>query len=298
MVTVKQWAAWSHALSTPEAWSAWALDVYQKPATSSNLSLCQEGSTADLNLSTIPASYRRHASQATKMALATTLPLMADYAIDYVIFASQHGEAQRSIGLLTDIVANTLLSPVAFTHSVHNIAVGLLAIIQRLQINTTAIAAGVHTFTMAMIEAMAWLQQNPGKTVLLTMYDDEVPHLYKAFCPQQALPYVVTLLLTTRPYFDADSSKHSLTQSNPGETCFTPTKNSLRRAEKHLRAAIIENSSAEPNQNETCFAPLQSTWHQQAPEALQFLAWLLSTHEPALVQPFMHQAIRWTEQDS
>ena len=39
----------------------------------------------------------------------------------------------------------------------------------------TSIAAGDNTFLMAMVEAITWMQLNPGKNVLLVMFDEHIP---------------------------------------------------------------------------------------------------------------------------
>jgi len=219
-LVVKQWSAWSPHLHNHDDWLSWAraTPMAMQPA----LDETQVMAARDTIRRTLPLPLRRHTSPTTQMVLATCAPLVTKQPIDYVLFCSQHGELQRSMQLLNDIATQTLLSPADFTHSVHNIAVGLLAIWQYLTVNTQSIAAGAQTFMMGMIDAMAWLQLHPGKTVLLAMYDDVIPVPYQSLVYTPHAPYVLALLLTTGTKDTASCLLPQLTSTTPKMASLLP----------------------------------------------------------------------------
>ncbi|WP_413282779.1 beta-ketoacyl synthase chain length factor [Vibrio sp. MA40-2] len=93
----------------------------------------------------------------------------------YLVFATQHGELQRTLKLLYSVAEQTELSPTQFAQSVHSTAPGLLTIANEKQVPFTTICAGDETFCMAMIEAIAHLRNNHQSEVCVIFADDKVP---------------------------------------------------------------------------------------------------------------------------
>lgn len=149
-----------------------------------------------LNTTSIPSGIKRRCSHLSKMALEVSNQMLTSHAIDYAVFCSQHGELERTVGLLRDIADETILSPMSFAQSVHNTAAGLFSVIHKLSQNITSIAAGANTFFMGIIDAATWLELNPGKTVLLTIFDQHIPDAYASLNIQSDYEYAVSLLLT------------------------------------------------------------------------------------------------------
>ncbi|WP_119344559.1 beta-ketoacyl synthase chain length factor [Facilibium subflavum] len=153
-----------------------------------------------LNLACVPAIFKRRASLATKLALETALGITLQQQPEYTIFASQHGEVERLIALLAQIANKETLSPMHFSQAVHNTASGLFSIIKKLDSNISSIAAGEQTFQMAILDALAYLQLNPQKQVLLTMFDEVLPAFYQTYMTYpHACPFALTLLLGKEP---------------------------------------------------------------------------------------------------
>lgn len=147
---------------------------------------------------TIPVTLKRRCSHLIKIALETANKAAGSNQIDYAIFCSQHGELNSTIDLLSDICQRTTLSPTKFSQSVHNTVAGLFCIIHQLHIDTISIAAHCNTFLMGMLEAFTWLKLNPGKTVLLAMFDGHPPEEYKKLKVAATTEYAIAMLLTDK----------------------------------------------------------------------------------------------------
>ena len=106
------------------------------------------------------------------------------------IFASRHGELNRTITLLEDIIDGQSISPIGFSQSVHNTASGIFGILTDNKTSTTSIAAGVETFSQALIEAYAQLKQD-STPLLIVFADDPVPPIYDEYTDELELPLAI-----------------------------------------------------------------------------------------------------------
>ncbi len=167
---IKQWTATSPGLVTQSDWLEWAKTSMQWPKEAEKLPV-------DL----IPAMMRRRMSTLSKLAIQTALSLSQLHPIDYIVFASRHGELTRTVSLLEDILQAEDASPMAFSQSVHNTASGLFTIISRLTTSVSSIAACEETFHAAIIDALAYLNQNPTHNVLVINFDEPLPNQYAQF---------------------------------------------------------------------------------------------------------------------
>lgn len=147
-----------------EAWAAIVAD----PATPG---LCRLGASAEE--SGIPASMRRRLSPFARMAIACGLNLVGPAEAD-LVFASQYGDLALAAGLLGDVVTGGLLSPAAFSLSVHNAPAGVLDIFRGSRIGHTAIAGGAESLTAGLIEAWLRLQER-GDVPVAMVFADEAP---------------------------------------------------------------------------------------------------------------------------
>lgn len=186
LVSVKNWAAWAPGLISNEDWMAWS----QNPLLPSGADKIQA--------TMIPPMIKRRCSHLSKMALEVSGRAMENHAIDYALFCSQHGEIHSSVKLLKEITDKTILSPTNFSQSVHNTSAGLFSVIYKLQQNMSSIAAGDKTFLMGTIEAVAWLKLNPGKTILLAMFDEQLPDEYQCLKIKNNLTYAMSFILSNK----------------------------------------------------------------------------------------------------
>jgi len=115
-----------------------------------------------------------------------------------LIFASRHGELNRSTELLTEIAGGELPSPMGFSLSVLNAVPGLYSIARQDTSPATAISAGEATFAMALIETASQAWRNPDATVLLVCADDPPPTIYADQVQSPSEPYAVAIRVEAR----------------------------------------------------------------------------------------------------
>lgn len=167
--TINEWTALSLGLSSSSEWQEWA-ETQRWPQ-----------APEPIKFDKIPAMMRRRMSNLTKLALQSALSLADEKDIDYIIFASRHGELHRTVDLIESIIDGDDASPIAFSQSVHNTAAGLYTIITKQPIPVTSLSAGEHTLHSALIEAACYLSDNPQHQVLLVDFDEPLPEQYQAF---------------------------------------------------------------------------------------------------------------------
>ena len=180
---IEKWAANSAGLNSDAEWQTW----------SKNLDWPQDGST---EFKAIPPMMRRRMSLQSKLAVQTALTLLKDTSIDYLVFASRHGELHRTATLIQSILEGDDASPMAFSQSVHNTAAGLTTIAAKAPIPLTSIAAGQDTFHNALIEAYLYLHQYPSHRVLVIDFDQPLPELYQEYETQHYADYALGLVIT------------------------------------------------------------------------------------------------------
>lgn len=122
----------------------------------------------------IPKSILRRSSTLTREVLALS-DFIFGSDIDFLVFATKHGELNRTQKLLQSLAHNQELSPTQFAQSVHSTAAGLLTIANSKNVSFTTICASDNTFSMAMVEAASHLSASPGSTVCLVLADEYPP---------------------------------------------------------------------------------------------------------------------------
>lgn len=167
--TVADWAAWAPGLHAREAWHAWAVAPFA-PAGDDTPALPE-----------VPAMQRRRIERLGRMAVqaawwcsqaeATGVPL---------VFASRHGDVQRSFELLEQLARGEPMSPTHFGLSVHNAIAALYSIVRGERGNYLALAAGRATAEAALVEA-AGLLADGAPEMLVVVYDASPPTVYADF---------------------------------------------------------------------------------------------------------------------
>ncbi|QSX37043.1 beta-ketoacyl synthase chain length factor [Shewanella sedimentimangrovi] len=175
------WGAWSPDCQHRDAWSAWHAQQ-ESP-----------NNEAIPALAHVPAMQRRRFSRLTRMMLEVAHQACAPDNCRSV-FASRHGELNRTIDLLQNIIGDEPLSPMGFSQSVHNTASGLFGIVHQNRAASTSIAAGTETLSQAMVEAYAQLAEDP-EPLLLVFGDDPVPPVYDEYTSEYELPLAMGLVL-------------------------------------------------------------------------------------------------------
>lgn len=135
---------------------------------------------------------RRRLSALSKMSLWTAHQCAQDLNAVRMIYASQHGEIDRTTEMLEELTSDQPLSPTAFSMSVLNASIGLYSIIRGNTAPATAIAAGTETLGYALLEAYGQLNRNPEQPVLVIYADETVPAAWQS--PALHPPHALALL--------------------------------------------------------------------------------------------------------
>lgn len=177
------WGAWSPQYQQAEDWKHW---LESAPI--------QEELPHSPKLAQVPAMQRRRYSKLTKMQLEAAFQCDAPTPCRS-IFASRHGELNRTLGLLDNLVEQEPLSPTAFSQSVHNTASGIYSILKGDQSSSTSIAASEETLLQSFIEAYGQLHQDPAPLILV-FGDEPVPEIYSQFTNETGLPVSMAFVLS------------------------------------------------------------------------------------------------------
>ncbi|KLV04066.1 3-oxoacyl-ACP synthase [Photobacterium aquae] len=180
------WQALSPGLLTKSDWQVWAANNHVWPQQ-------LDGTPANH----IPPMQRRRMSSLSKLAIQTAIELVNGSQIDFIIFSSRHGELQRTVSLLSDILSGEDASPTAFSQSVHNTAAGLYTIVTKQAVPVTSLGSGDQTLHSALIEAAAYLSENPEHRILVVDFDEPLPAPYCQFETGLYQPYALGLVLSS-----------------------------------------------------------------------------------------------------
>jgi hypothetical protein len=186
-VAIENWCAWSPGIEDESAWREWALEP-RIPARD------RKAPAIDF----VPSLQRRRCDALTRMLLHVArgcCPDATQLGAIPVVFASRHGPLGTTVSLLEDIAANKPLSPTAFSHSVHNTALGLFSIWMRNQSPSVAVAARRGVFAHGYIESLAMLQRSRSDRVLFVTADESIPEELEPIADEQHGGYAVALLL-------------------------------------------------------------------------------------------------------
>ncbi|WP_299493315.1 beta-ketoacyl synthase chain length factor [uncultured Shewanella sp.] len=212
------WGAWSPLYQEALDWQHWQAPLTAVPS-----------STRPPDLQQIPANQRRRLSPLTKIILAATFQANPP-AQCRSIFASQHGEINRTMSLLSDITNAQSLSPTSFSQSVHNTASGMFSILTKNKAASTAIAAGTESLSQAVIESYVQLHENP-EPILLVYGDEPVPSIFQRFNTQPEWPIAMAFVLSQQ-------------STNTHLAKLTIDTNYQTKTEKHLKFGEILHALA------------------------------------------------------
>ncbi|MBP1628076.1 MAG: 3-oxoacyl-ACP synthase [Holophagaceae bacterium] len=112
-----------------------------------------------------------------------------------MVFASRHGDCERTQGLMKEVAEGTPLSPAHFSVSVHNATVGLWSLLKGNRNPASSLAAGPDTFAMGLLEASMAVEQAPEQAVLYVFGEEELPEVHQAFVKDLPTRHAVAFLL-------------------------------------------------------------------------------------------------------
>lgn len=151
--------------------------------------------------STPPVLLRRRVTPVGQAALrsAWALPRLDEARF---VFASRHGEFDRTFTMLTQLASQEPPSPADFSLGVHNALAGLLSVATRNRRGHTALAAGIDSFGFGLMEAAACVHEAPDEPVALVYFDAPLPEPYRDIAPAD-VPAPRALAVLLRPSAEA-----------------------------------------------------------------------------------------------
>jgi hypothetical protein len=189
-VVVRRFDAWApdanaEAVQGEAAWRAWA---------SAPRRLGHEGQP---DVPFLPAAVRRRATRLTRVMLRVAFDCSEgeDRSALRTVFASRHGAIHVAVKILASIAKREAVSPLQFSHSVHNAQAGLLSIATGNRNASSSIAAGDDTFAHGFLEALLHLDRSPDARVLLVVGDEPLPANLAHLVDEPATTYGLALLL-------------------------------------------------------------------------------------------------------
>jgi hypothetical protein len=191
-VVVRRFEAWAPRvdaaqppLATRADWQAWARDP--EP-------LGHEGQP---EVPFLDPGVRRRATRLTRLALRVAFDCSEDVDRSRLrsVFASRHGAIHVAVKILASIAREQAVSPLQFSHSVHNTQAGLFSIAAGNRCASSSVAAGEETFGHGFLEALLHLERAPESQVLLVVCDEPLPANLIHLIDEPETSYGVALLL-------------------------------------------------------------------------------------------------------
>jgi len=143
-----------------------------------------------------------------------------------LVFASRHGELNRTMEMLRQLAHGEPLSPTAFSLSVHNTAAGIFSILRQDRSPATAIAAGDETLGCALLEACCQLEADPDLPVLVVYGDEPLPEAYRGYATGPDPHHAVAVLLAPHAgrsvEFEVSASGREAPSPEPQSLAFLP----------------------------------------------------------------------------
>lgn len=183
---MRRWAAWAPGLADAEAWQAWAKEP--RPIG------CEGSPEARF----LPPLLRRRCTALSRAMLQVAFEGCPAEERSEVrtVFASRHGENKESFPLFEAIAKGQPLSPAKFTHTVHNAQASLFSIASGNRQASSSLSGERDTFASAFLEALAHLEREPTRSVLVVMGDVAIAPLFAPLLDESEAAYAVALLLS------------------------------------------------------------------------------------------------------
>jgi hypothetical protein len=145
----------------------------------------------------LPPALGRRASSLARMAATVAEQAARQGSVDLsrvpLVLGSAHGEIASAVAMMREFRGPTgLPSPTRFHNSVHNAAAAYLSIATGNRGFSTAVAAGMATPALAILEAQALLEECGGD-VLVVLLDEPPPEPFEPVAPYPAAAAAICL---------------------------------------------------------------------------------------------------------
>ena len=155
----------------------------------------------------------RRMTSLAKKAIDMVLSMDTSCDIDFIVYSSRHGELLLSYDLIQSIHEEEALSPIKFSQSTHNSTAGLVCILGKLKVPSTAISAGEESFSMGMLSCVNFLADKPNSRVLYLFADAKLPKVYEKKVNEIQEETIVALTIESGQDYSM-SITHNSTNSN------------------------------------------------------------------------------------
>lgn len=186
-IDIVDWCALAPGLDCKEQWVKWSHSPVQSIDSQAQLPKCSQ----------LPMMMARRLNSGSRLAVDCGLALYrTHHEIDAIVFSSRHGELERNYRLLSELATHTAVSPTNFTMSVHNSAVGSLAVIAKSTIVTSSVSAGEDSFQQGLFEVLSLLYSG-CESVLYVDFDGNLPDVYHSKLPENSIlpPYACAFVI-------------------------------------------------------------------------------------------------------
>ena len=200
-------AAWAPGLEDDAAWRAWSA----APG-----ALGREG-VPDARF--LPAMLRRRCTPLTRIMLRAAFdacpePLRAEVR---TVFASRHGSINESIELIEGVARSQPISPAKFSHTVHNAQAALYSIATGNRRASSSLAAQEDTLAAGWLEALAHLEREPERPLLLVQGDVPLAPTFAPLVDEPVGSWAVAWLLAAESAPGGEPVDVALESAAPGE---------------------------------------------------------------------------------
>ncbi|MCF8482365.1 MAG: beta-ketoacyl synthase chain length factor [Rhodospirillum sp.] len=165
-----------------------------------------------------------------------------------IIFTSRHGNMDRTLRLMGQMLRGEPPSPTDFSLSVHNTLPGIASINWGITQSHTALAAGSDTFLAGLTETLCQGLDDPTTPSLLIHVDLPLPAVYGAFEDAPLVEHAIALWMESAA-------------TDGGEVMtFTPTKTRWTDASPWDQVAALNAFLANGDQSEVELVGRTSAW--------------------------------------
>ncbi len=172
-------------------WSGWQATFSDEAVdTLSELTISE---TPDVAM--IPPMLRRRLSLLGRACASEIMKHLEDGEDIPIVYCSQHGDIERTLKVLTELVDHQPVSPMHFSLAVHNAICGVLSIQAGLTANISTIAAGQQSLVPVLLEAAGILLSGADK-VLCVICDVLLPEIYREEQSLPKTPYAISFVMT------------------------------------------------------------------------------------------------------
>jgi hypothetical protein len=200
-------AAWAPGLEDAAAWRAWS----EAPG-----ALGREG-VPDARF--LPALLRRRCTPLTRIMLRAAFdacpePLRAEVR---TVFASRHGSINESIELIEAVARSQPISPAKFSHTVHNAQAALYSIATGNRRASSSLAAQEDTTAAGWLEALAHLEREPERPLLLVQGDVPLAPTFAPLVDEPVASWAVAWLLAAGAADEGEPLALTFAAAAPGD---------------------------------------------------------------------------------